>query len=164
MIVEKAKEQSSSSAPNFKASRGWLQQFMKCKGLSLRRKTTVCQKTPADCIPKLVSFVTHLQILKKRHKYAKKSVFAMDETACWFDMPSDTTVAPTGSKAVPVKNTGHEQDHVTVILSARADGKKMKPFIVFKGKGTRLIKKTAENTWCCGAVQQQRVDERFTHL
>ncbi len=61
----------------------------------------------------------------------------MDETACWFDMPSDTTVAPTGSRSVAVKSTGHEKDHFTVILTART---KMKPFIVFKGKGTRLIK------------------------
>ena len=64
----------------------------------------------------------------------------MDETACWFDMPSDTTVASTGSKAVPVKTTGHEKDYFTVVLTAHADGKKMKPFVVFKGKGTRLMK------------------------
>ena len=64
----------------------------------------------------------------------------MDETAYWFDLPSDTTVAITGSKAVPVKTTGHEKDHFTVILTSCADGKKMKPYIVFKGKGTRLIK------------------------
>ena len=41
---------------------------------------------------------------------------------------------------VPLKTTGHEKDHSTVILTAHADGKKLKPFIVFKGKGTRLIK------------------------
>lgn len=64
----------------------------------------------------------------------------MDETACWFDMPSDTTVALSGSKSVPLKSTGHDKDHFTVILTARADGTKLKPFIVFKGKGTRLIK------------------------
>ena len=33
---------------------GWLRRFMKRKGLSLRRKTTVSQVTPSDCIPKLV--------------------------------------------------------------------------------------------------------------
>ena len=38
------------------------------------------------------------------------------------------------------KTTGHEKDHFRVILMGRADGKKMKPYIVFKGKGTRLIK------------------------
>ena len=36
--------------------------------------------------------------------------------------------------------TAHENDHFTVVLTACANGKKMKPFVVFKGKGTRLIK------------------------
>ena len=106
---------------------------MKRKGLSLRRKTTVC-------LPKLVSYVIHLRKLKKCHKFKTECTYAMDETACWFDMPSDTTVAVTESRSVPVKTTGHEKEHFTVILTARADGKKMKPFIAFKGKGTRLIK------------------------
>ncbi len=64
----------------------------------------------------------------------------MDETACWMDMPSDTTVAPVGARLIPIKTTGHTKDHYTVILTARADGTKKKPFVVFKGKGTRFIK------------------------
>ena len=61
----------------------------------------------------------------------------MDETACWLDMPSNTTV---DARSVPLKTTGHEKDNFTVILSALANGKKLKPYIVFKGKGTRLLK------------------------
>ena len=37
----------------------------------------------------------------------------MNETACWFDMPFDTT----GAKVVHVKTTGHEKDHFTVVLT-----------------------------------------------
>ena len=129
-----------STTADFKASVGWLRRFMKRHSLSLRRKTTVCQNTPADCIPKLVSFVIHLRKEQIRHSYELQNIYAMDETACWFDMPSDTTVALTGARSVPLKTTGHEKDHYTVILTARADGMKMKPFVVFKGKGTRLIK------------------------
>lgn len=62
----------------------------------------------------------------------------MDETACWMDMAFDTIVHSTGAHSVPVKTTGHEKDHVTVILTARADGVKIKPYVVFKIKG--LIK------------------------
>ena len=138
MIRVKARELS--AVVGFKASRGWLFRFMKRNGLSLRRKTTVCQKTPADCIPKIISFITHLRTLRICHQYELHNIFAMDETACWMDMPSDTTVTTTGARSVPVKTTGHEKDHFTVILTAKADGTKMKPFIVFKGKGTRLIK------------------------
>lgn len=113
---------------------------MKRKGLSLRRKTTVSQATSANCIPKLVSFITRLRALQIQHSYPPETIFAMDETACWMDMLSDTTVALTGKRSVPLKSTGHEKNHFTVVLTARADGTKMKPFVVFKGKGTQLVK------------------------
>ena len=54
MIRQQAK--TLSTTESFKASRGWLDGFMKRKQLSLRRKTTVCQTAPADCISKLVNF------------------------------------------------------------------------------------------------------------
>ena len=55
------------------------------------------------------------------------------------DMPSETTIDVTGARCVPLKTTSHEKDHFTVILSACADGTKLKPHVVFKRKGTRLI-------------------------
>ena len=136
----KAKVKDTSTKEGFKASNGWLQRFMRRNGLSLRRKTTVCHRPPADSIPKLVSFITHLISLQKKHKYQPANTFAMDETACWMDMPSDTTIDAIGARSVPIKTKGHEKDHFTVILTARADGTKLKPYVVFKGKGTRLIK------------------------
>ena len=129
-----------SSDDEFKASRGWLQRFMNRHDLSLRRKTTVSQSVPSDVIPKLVSFILHLRSLQARHVYPTDSIFAMDETACWMDMPGDTTIARTGCRSVPLKTSGHEKDHFTVILTAKASGTKLKPYVVFKGKGTRLIK------------------------
>lgn len=143
MIIEKAKDLIAATDPlaDFKASKGWLQLFMRRKNLSLRKKTTVCQKTPEDLIPKLISYITHLKRLRLAHKFTPANIFAMDETACWMDMPSNTTIDVCGAKCVPLKTTGHEKDHFTVILSARANGKKCKPYIVFKGKGTRLVKK-----------------------
>ena len=142
MIMEKAKNFMAHSDPlaNFKASRGWLRLFLRRKKLSLRRKTTVCQKTPQDVIPKLVSYIMHLRKSQSTYKFGSASMFAMDETACWMDMPSDSTFDILGARSVPLKTTGHEKNHFTVILTARADGKKCKPFVVFKGKGTRLIK------------------------
>ena len=116
---------------DFTASKGWLQLFLKRKSLSLRKKTTVCQKTPLDVIPKLVSYCMHIQKLQIAHKFSSDSIFAMDETACYMDMLSDTTIDVRGAKSVSLKTTGHEKDHFTVILSARADGKKLKPFIIF---------------------------------
>jgi hypothetical protein len=44
----------------FKASRGWHQRFMKRKGLSLRRRTTLCQKLPRDFTDKVINFHRHV--------------------------------------------------------------------------------------------------------
>lgn len=55
-------------------------------------------------------------------------------------MPSDSTFAPTGAHSVPLKTTGHKKDHFTVVLTAKADGTKMKLFVIFKGKGTYLFR------------------------
>ena len=129
-----------STVDSFKASLGWLCRFLKRHSLSLRRKTTICQSVPSDCIPKMVSFIIRLRTLQIRNKYQYDSIFAMDETACWMDRPGDTTVATTGTRSVPLKTTGHEKDHFTVVLTAKADGKKLKPFVVLKGEGTRLMK------------------------
>ena len=57
----------------------------------------------------------------------------MDETPVWFDMPGETTITHTGQRSVPVCTTGHDKARFTVVLSAMADGRKLKPFVVFKG-------------------------------
>jgi len=57
----------------------------------------------------------------------------MDETPVWADMVSNTTVNKTGQKDVTLKTTGHEKVRVTVCLAAKADGTKLRPFIVFGG-------------------------------
>ena len=115
-----------------------------------------------------MSFILHLRSLQIRNKYQYDSIFAMDETACWMDMPGDTTVATTGTYSVSLKTTDHEKDHFTVVLTTRADGKKLKPFVVFKGKGTCLMKdlqripgiivKFSANGWMNDALTVQYLD------
>ena len=56
----------------------------------------------------------------------------MDETPVWSDMVSDTTVDKTGARTITMKSTGHEKYRVSVCLTAKTDGSKLKPFIVFK--------------------------------
>ena len=88
----------------------------------------MCQKTAHDVILKLVSYIIHLRRSQSTYKFFNTSMFAMDETACWMDMPSDSTIDIRGARSVPLSTTGHEKDHFMVILSACADGKKCKPF------------------------------------
>ena len=46
----------------------------------------------------------------------------------WFLVPLSKK---TGTKDVPLKTSGHEKVRITVCLTARGDGRKLKPFIVF---------------------------------
>lgn len=39
----------------------------------------------------------------------------------------------TGQRSVTIRTTGHDKGRFTVVLAAMADGKKLKPFVVFKG-------------------------------
>ena len=128
---------------NFAASNGWIQKFMRRYGLSLRRKTTAAQKDPEQLIDKLVAYVLQARILSKRFGYQPCNIIAMDETAVWADMTSETTVESKGARTVCLKTTGHEKVKVSVCLAAKAGGSKMKPMIVFGG-GKREVKKLNE--------------------
>ena len=77
---------------DFTASNGWIQKFMRRHGLSLRRKTTVAQKDPEQLVDKLVAYVLQARILSTRFGYQPCNIIAMDETAVWADMTSETTV------------------------------------------------------------------------
>ena len=82
----------------------------------------------------------------------------MDETAVWDDVVSNTTVDRVGASSINLKTTGHEKVMVTVRLSARADGTKLKPFIVFRAAKRetkklnedfrhKCVETTSSNTW-----------------
>ena len=61
-------------------------------------------------------------------------IYATDETPFWQDMVETITVTKKENQDV-FKSTGHDHEkaRVSVCLTVRIDGQKMKPFIVFKG-------------------------------
>ena len=126
-------EGESSQENEFVTRKGWFEKFANRYSLSLRRKTSVAQKDPEQLVAKLVSYVLRVRRLRMEHGFELGNIIAMDETPVWADMVSNTTLEKTGTKTVTMKSTGHEKCRVSVCLSARADGSKMKPFIVFKG-------------------------------
>ena len=117
----------------FVASRGWLEKFFRRNGFSLRRRTTVSQRLPEDLQPKVISFIMKTRQLRLKNQYPLSMIGNMDETPLWLDMPGETTITHTGDRSVPVRTTGHDKARFTVVLSAMADGRKLKPYVVFKG-------------------------------
>lgn len=65
----------------------------------------------------------------------------MDETPLWLDMPGETTITR-DDRSVPVRTTGRDKARFTVVLSAMADRRKLKPYVVFKG--VRAIKELSK--------------------
>jgi len=75
----------------------------------------------------------------------------MDETAVWFDMVGESTLAAKGAKSIPLKGTGHEKLRFTVVLTATGAGTKLKPFVVFCG-GVRKVEELQEKKQLSGNV------------
>jgi len=66
---------------HFKASVGWLDNFMKRHGLSLRRRTTLAKKDPIQMESKIISFIMYVSTLVGLRKLLPSQLIAMDETS-----------------------------------------------------------------------------------
>ena len=134
---------------NFKVSRGWLDKFMKRNELAVRRRKTLAQKEPEKLIEKMMSFILFMQRARKNSNAGPAEIYAMDETAVWFDMVGASTVAANGAKSIPLKSTGHDKLRFTVILTVNGAGVKLKPHVVFFG-GIRKVKELQEKKQLSG--------------
>ena len=143
MIRAKAKEMyatvSHSRGEEFAVSVGWLNRFLRHNNFTSRRCTTIAQRDAREFIEKLVRFVTFSSRMIETNKIPDRDILAMGETTVWFVMVGSTTLETREARSVPLKTTGHEKSHLTVVLAAKVDGTKSKPFVVFKG-GVRGVK------------------------
>ncbi|CAG8447994.1 9949_t:CDS:2 [Diversispora eburnea] len=58
----------------------------------------------------------------------------MDETPIFFDMVGNTTIEVKGSKTVEIRSTENNKNRFTCVLTVLADGTKLPPMVIFKGK------------------------------
>lgn len=102
---------------------------MKRNWLSLRQKMTL--HDTAHLIDRLRSNILQVHRLKKRFQYSPGNIIGIDKTSVWNNMVAETTVEQVGKKTNSLKSTGHENIFVSVWLTARGDGTKLKPFVSF---------------------------------
>ena len=119
---------------DFKASRGWVDKFMRRQGFSLRRRTSIAQKMPADYEDKLVNFQRFVIRLRRANNYLLGQIGNADQTPVCFDLPQNYTINTKGARDVRIKTTGGEKQRCTVMLACTADGKKLPPYIILKRK------------------------------
>ncbi|KAM7311305.1 Pogo transposable element with KRAB domain [Ixodes scapularis] len=118
----------------FKISKKWVANFMKRNGLSLRRRTTVCQRLPDAYEEKRLEFHRYVAELRTKNGFMLDQIGNADQTPVWFDMPSRRTVSEKGERQVRLLTTGNEHNRFTAMLCCTADGHKLPPFLVFKRK------------------------------
>uniref|UniRef100_A0A671XB87 HTH CENPB-type domain-containing protein n=1 Tax=Sparus aurata TaxID=8175 RepID=A0A671XB87_SPAAU len=118
----------------FKASMGWCRRMMRRNGLSLRRRTSLAQRLPADFREKLVNYQRFVIKLRKKHEYPLDQMRNAVQTPVFFDMPTSS--------------------HVTVMLTCLADGTKLPPYMILKQKilprdpiTTGIIVRAQEKGW-----------------
>ena len=133
----------------FVAINGWVNNFMHRNGFSLRCKTTTAQQDPERLIDKLILYILHARRLSIKYKYPPSSIVAMEETLVSNDMVPNTTIDKQGAKSVCLKTTGHEKCMVSVCLAAKADGTKLKPFVIFRAakRESKSLDEEFESRW-----------------
>lgn len=127
-----AKEVIQPHSPQFKASYGWVQKFMKRNNLTLRAKTSQSQKLPGSYETDVTSFREFIG--RNRRRQDPSYIMNMDETPLYFDNVPNRTVEQVGAKSVKVRTTGGEKKRCTVVLGITHTGEFMKTMVIFKGK------------------------------
>lgn len=118
----------------FKGGASWCYRFMVRNKLSMRSRTTMCQKLPADHIEKIQNFREFVALQIQENTIIADSIVNMDEVPLTFDIPMGRTVNQIGERSISIRTTGHEKSHFTVVLGCCASGKKLPPMLIFKRK------------------------------
>ena len=140
-LQEKAKPVVHPHNPTFNASCGRVEKFFARHRLSLLSRTSVRQKLPKQLEGLITKFYEDAGRYMRIGKYPRSLVVNMDETPALFDMIPVKSICKTGSRECIVRTSGSEKKHVTVVLSAAADGTMLPPMLIFKGKADKTIKK-----------------------
>ena len=86
-----------SEDPSFKAPRGWYEKWKRRHSVSMRTKTTLAQRLPADLEEYIVWFHRFVIAARRRADYPLSHIYDMGETPMRFELPSNRTLEFSGS-------------------------------------------------------------------
>ena len=109
----------------FRASRGWVQNFMKRYNLAFRRITTSGRELPKDCVEIIKKFLDEVKNKIEDKGYRLNEIFGFDESSFYMDAPGSFSIAKKGSKRVAAKTSGKEKTRLSCLMTATASGRKL---------------------------------------
>jgi hypothetical protein len=118
----------------FVANKGCAKRVMHQMGLALRRRMTICQKFSKDFEQKLSNYQQYITNLRKMGNFLMGQITNADQTAIYLDMPPNYMLEKKGVKELLLKTTECEKLHLTVMLAATTDGRKLPPLLIWKGR------------------------------
>jgi hypothetical protein len=144
-------EEEDESKPREEFTAKWRRAFLKRHNLSLRRARTERRTMPDDEI--VAQFLSQIQ--EAVSVYGRSRVFNMDETSVQVIKTSLKTIAPRGSESVKVSSRSSPKKNLTVIATISADGAKLPPMVVCKGKTIRCEAKIRSDF--AGEIQRKEL-------
>jgi len=126
-------------ANKFKASKHWLDNFLKRHHFSLRKSTTLFKLPDEEIVKRALSYKSFIDNIDYS-QYQLSNMVAMDETAVYLGESSQKTIEHTGATSIYVPSTGYESARVTCILAIRLDGTKVTPLLISTGKKDKIEK------------------------
>jgi len=122
--------------PSWKCSQGWMDKFLYRWKLSLRVPTEQkgTEMTIDERNDKIRRFWRHVISVRTSFQILPENIYNMDEVPVYFDNLPRKTLNKKGSKFALVKTTGSTKKRCTVVLTTCANGQKLSPMIIFKGK------------------------------
>ncbi len=158
---------------HFKASDGWVSSFFKRWNLTLRTPTAshssslLKQNQLQEAVMKYWRIIYKLRC--EQH-IPIRCIGNMDEVPVYFDMAPKAVIARKGSRTVCVKTNNMEKTRITVVLACLADGTKLPPMVIFRGKTKRSIANAVapddsmivtyqENAWNTSALTNRWIND-----
>ena len=114
---------------------------MKRNYLVLRVRTHISHNLPKDLEENIKYFRAEVEKIRENSDYPLEYICNMDETPVFLDLVPNKVVDRKGKKTVRVRTTGSEKNRITAALCCTAAGKLLPPFVIFKGKTKRALKK-----------------------
>jgi DDE superfamily endonuclease len=102
-----------------------------------------------EVIARAVSYLQYLTAVQEN--MCDDRTILMDETAVYFDDPRMVTVDNIGARHVVMRSTGYQSMRITAVLAVTANGRKVQPLLIWKGKSQEIVSVNG-----CWVAQQPR--------